>query len=290
MPERGVGMTEAEWLASSDPAAMLEYLKRSWGGMTLTPLDSGGSGRKLRLFAKACESLGYCGTPREEVLDAQHMVDCVMDVPNRRHASVVASLLRDIVGNPWRVVVVLPRDIGKVLEKGVKSYRQENVILQEWLTPQVLSLARAAYDEVGGQRCRRCGGHGEVLIARRKTDRCPDCDGTTGAGLLDPVRLAVLADALIEAGCPEEEYQPCPGCSQYVGDRENPWGGPGYRPERDPASGRHEGGWTNCKVCNAAPGRTAGTVRVGNPLLAHLRAPGPHARGCWATDLILGKK
>jgi hypothetical protein len=24
-------------------------------------------------------------------------------------------------------------------------------------------------------------------------------------------------------------------------------------------------------------------------LLAHLRGPGPHVRGCWAVDLILGK-
>jgi hypothetical protein len=25
-------------------------------------------------------------------------------------------------------------------------------------------------------------------------------------------------------------------------------------------------------------------------LLSHLRGPGPHVRGCWAVDLILGKK
>jgi hypothetical protein len=24
-------------------------------------------------------------------------------------------------------------------------------------------------------------------------------------------------------------------------------------------------------------------------LLGHLRAPGPHVRGCWAVDLVLGK-
>jgi hypothetical protein len=24
-------------------------------------------------------------------------------------------------------------------------------------------------------------------------------------------------------------------------------------------------------------------------LLSHLRAPGPHVRGCWAVDLVLGK-
>jgi len=50
------------------------------------------------------------------------------------------------------------------------------------------------------------------------------------AGTLDLARLAVLADALEEAGC------------------------------------------------------TAQTI------LDHLRGPGPHVRGCWAVDLILGKE
>ena len=49
------------------------------------------------------------------------------------------------------------------------------------------------------------------------------------AGTLDPTRLAVLADALEEAGCDQAD------------------------------------------------------------LLAHLRGPGSHVRGCWAVDLILGK-
>jgi hypothetical protein len=49
------------------------------------------------------------------------------------------------------------------------------------------------------------------------------------SGQLDPSRLAVLADALEDAGCDDAD------------------------------------------------------------LLAHLRGPGPHVRGCWALDLILGK-
>ena len=49
------------------------------------------------------------------------------------------------------------------------------------------------------------------------------------SGHLDPARLAVLSDALEEAGCADAD------------------------------------------------------------LLAHLRSPGPHVRGCWALDLVLGK-
>jgi hypothetical protein len=49
------------------------------------------------------------------------------------------------------------------------------------------------------------------------------------SGLIDPARLAVLADSLEDAGCTDPE------------------------------------------------------------LLSHLRGPGPHVRGCWAVDRILGK-
>jgi hypothetical protein len=48
-------------------------------------------------------------------------------------------------------------------------------------------------------------------------------------GTFDTARLAILADALLDAGCDDEG------------------------------------------------------------LLAHLRGPGPHVRGCWAVDAILGK-
>jgi hypothetical protein len=82
---------------------------------------------------------------------------------------------------------------------GPRSVRQDPLDLA-WLTSTVLALAQAAYDT-------------RVLPA----------------GTLDNARLAVLADALEEAGCPDAE------------------------------------------------------------LLAHLRSPGPHVRGCYAVDLILSK-
>jgi hypothetical protein len=61
--------------------------------------------------------------------------------------------LRDVLGNPFRPVSITPA----------------------WQTPDVLSLAQAAYNE--------------HVLPR---------------GLLDPARLAVLADALEEAGCSEK--------------------------------------------------------------------------------------
>jgi hypothetical protein len=88
-----------------------------------------------------------------------------------------SDLLRCIAGNPFRPLL-LPTSL---------------------LTPTILSLARAAYDE-------------RLLPL----------------GYLDSVRLAVLADALEEAG-------------------------------------------------------------VGEALVAHLRAPGPHVRGCHVLDMLLGQ-
>src|SRR5262249_28262495 len=70
-----------------------------------------------------------------------------------------------------------------------------------WRTTAVVTLARAAYD-----------------------------DRVLPAGTLDPDRLAVLSDALEEAGCDNAD------------------------------------------------------------VLAHLRGPGPHVRGCWVLDLLLDKK
>jgi hypothetical protein len=88
-------------------------------------------------------------------------------------------LIRDIFGNPFRPVRLVP----------------------VWRTPAVMSLAQVAYDE-------------RLLPS----------------GHLDTARLAVLADALEEAGYTEQA------------------------------------------------------------ILDHLRAPGPHVRGCWAVDLLLGKE
>ena len=82
------------------------------------------------------------------------------------------TLLRDIFGNPFRPVTLGPT----------------------WLTPKVVSLAQAIYDE-------------------RAFDRMP-----------------ILGDALQEAGCEDVD------------------------------------------------------------ILAHCRQPGPHVRGCWAVDLVLGKE
>lgn len=74
----------------------------------------------------------------------------------------------------------------------------------------------------------------------------------------DTPRL-VFADWLDEHDATEQS--PC-SCAQYLDNPDNPFRGiPGYRPERDPASGRHEGGWSNCKTCNSGGGTPGWVVR-----------------------------
>jgi hypothetical protein len=228
-------MTEAEWLVCEDPRPMLELLGRK--------ADS----RKLRLFAAACArrlshllddersrralelaeryaDRGKKGPPsrnelRQAELEAWRVAHAMNNGPDysrynaarsameaaastplraaqgaAEHAAhavsaprpqrskeraAQADLLRCVFGNPWRPSTLNPA----------------------WLTPAVVSLAAAAYNE-----------------------------RNLPAGTLDANRLAVLADALEDAGCTDAD------------------------------------------------------------LLSHLRSPGPHVRGCWAVDLLLGKE
>lgn len=285
-------MTEAEWLACEDPGRMLTYL-------TTLASVGGPSDRKLRLFACACRRQmpgydwnGWDGLngsgwvymeehPEEEVIangdPAQGTIPAIEharlflsdNFPHRPTQDVATSLLRDIVGNPLRPFVVLPRDIVQVLERGPKNYRRRDVILASCLTPAVLSLARAAYENRLGRGC-RCT-EGKVWDGRGGDGwfNCPNCHGTGRIedGTLDPDRLAILADALEEAGCLADEETDCPKCK-----------GDGLVVV--PASARVG---KKCRKCKGGK-----TVHVPSPLLTHLRFSGPHVRGCWALDLVLG--
>jgi hypothetical protein len=252
-------MTEQEWMASDDPAAMLVWLTE--GHVSAPVKCRRPSDRKLRLFACACfrflHSFGPMLDPdREAVESAEARADdgvtpmvnrgywivlpdaaeaarnaarsAARSTPNPPH---VAALLRDIAGNPfeWLHTVGEPR----------------------WRTPTVLSLAQAAYEERG----------------RKWKGRSSDHDEETGwidDGTLDGARLAVLSDALEEAGCGGEVA--CLDGHMWSDDDASTY------PAAHPIACR-------CK----------GTRRLPHPLLQHLRSPGPHVRGCWAVDLILGR-
>ena len=311
-------MDRAEWLASTDPAAMLRALLPEPGGPRAM------SDRKLRLFVcavarlawgrlddssrravEAAEKLADGGCTEEERARAEW--EAFQDRPagqgvafamlagyaawrEARYGATrglrawvdlaqppepVAALLREVVGDPFAPVV-----LGSVILDGLKHGKGKGPstvwVDPDCVTPQVLSLAQAAYDERPGRLvdCPRCGGYsiGKLLA-------CPDCQNRgrirQDDGSLDPARLAVLSDALEEAGCPtagSQEEEPL----LLLALHQCPCGNDRYARNY-------------CIDCESILSRLD-ELRKPHPLLTHLRSPGPHVRGCWALDVILGKE
>jgi hypothetical protein len=222
-------VTEAEWLAATDAEPMLAFLRDK------------ASERKLMLFLSACnrrirplslddqtrlalEAQELCedgflpsSEPRKAYatrmkasgpafrLYTARLNPKIMDLALRRQASSAAHGAARAVdaeeGMAWRQVREAQCRI--LREIAFDPFRPAPAVHPAWLAWRdgaVPQLAQAAYDE----------------------RRLPD-------GILDPARLAMLADALEDAGCTDAD------------------------------------------------------------LLGHLRSPGPHVRGCWAVDLVLGK-
>lgn len=287
-------MNEQEWLASKDPQKMLQLLMRS---SVVTASDLPNyiiNDRKLRLFACACARLGgytHSEMDRDAVVYAEAWADgghpvedrrqgfhaganwCILDSaiqaamrwaePRRGSPSLQqrADLLRCVVGNPFRPVTLPLRPVWSNVHGAGATC--------PWITPQVVFLAQAAYEERPGRTCKKCNGFGKKWDDRGGDGwfDCPNCrgTGTVEDGHLDPVRLSILADALEEAGCPQTDS--CSNPNHRFLDQYGPnWGTIGA-----------------CSLCG-------GTKKVLHPMLAHLRNPGPHFRGCWAVDLILGKE
>jgi hypothetical protein len=260
-------MTEQEWLASTDPAAMLESVRGKV------------SDRKLRLFAVAVTRMALAMRRKslvmlEDAETAERFADglasesdmviarissnlwCCNEYADiaavgsaimvRDRATETADLLRDIVGNPFRPVTLAACNCGSCVAPG-RQHHNGPCAVRRLRTPTVRNLAQAAYD---------------------------DRDEATGH--LDPLRLAILADALEEAGCPQTiQCHRCDGNGQQFFSLAD--GGIVCK------DGVVRSGWKDCPRCD-------GSSVEPHPLLTHLRSPGPHVRGCWAVDLVLGRE
>jgi hypothetical protein len=192
-------MTEADWSSSTEPQAMLTFL-RDYGKL---------SERKARLFACACCRTVWDSLPlpvgREAVEVGEKLADglttnssrqLIRDAIQREKEHAIAeqdfhraARLRDsqtpveeemarqpFYLGPWEqpwVKCGLLRDI-----VGPLPFRHVTILpsVRTWKDATVVRLAQAAY----GQR-------------------------SLPAGTLEPERLAVLADALEEAGCADQE-------------------------------------------------------------------------------------
>jgi hypothetical protein len=225
-----MSMTEEEWLACTDLPRLIKSQRRA------------GKDRQLRLFACACARRVWGrldGTARDAIATAERVADgqaSASDLGAIYHAALEAW--RD-VGHAWAGIVATGLAVANeepskaalyastaapdvnapsgtpARKKAMAAERQvllalfhdvignpfrPVVVCADWRTPTLDSLAQAGYAE---------------------RDR--------SSGQLDPIRLAILADALEDAGCTDAA------------------------------------------------------------ILAHLRSPGPHMRGCWALDLVLGR-
>jgi hypothetical protein len=230
-------MTEAEWMACTDPQKMLEFLRGK------------ASDRKLRLFACASCSLRYGehfrtiplevgGDPGQKAIQvAEHYADGLASSHEVEAAEKKASdysdrfidetfgfseaaaaywaaagLLREsaFLMSAWPVT--FPSDTEEMRAAQAALFREVFGLLPfrpasldpSWLTWKDGTIPRLA----------------EVIYHDRELP----------SGHLDHHRLAVLANALEDAGCENAE------------------------------------------------------------ILNHCRGPGPHVRGCWVVDLLLGKE
>jgi hypothetical protein len=135
--------------------------------------------------------------------------------------------------------------------------------------------------------CSACSERGYVLPAWRTPLIQDMAQATflfrTATGSLDSARMHVLADALMDAGCPESQHQECPECA-----------GSGKLLRNAPKDSIEfyvgiQQVWVGCWRCagDYDGGRCGrGWVSVPHPILAHLQSPQVHYPGCWAVDML----
>ena len=257
-------MTEADWMASTDPGAMLAHLMGPSGNANPLHLYPP-SDRKLRLFAVACcrtpevwEKLtdsapcGRCGGSGKVGMSA-HGEDCpdcggTGRINRSRRAVEVAERYADGLATEAELRAASGRfaadtesDEGPWEDQRFAAWWTVNSA--DNLTVNVghylRRLTRLGLPPAAQADLLRCV-FGNPFCPVPKAwagDYCPDWLTPAARGLAQAIytdrdwaALPVLGDALEEAGCDD------------------------------------------------------------SALLAHLRGPGPHARGCWAVDLLLNKE
>lgn len=299
-----------EWQACGDPATMLNRLLHH----VRSPFAEAGmpkpSDRKLRLFACACcrqvWHLLADDRSRKAVDAAEKYADGLATEKEFLAASMEATLARQQSPFcPWNEQTPdQERDMAalavcNLFQEHARNAASEALRLcgSKTLRPTLAALLREIVgDPFNPVRCSATGnplGTDTVLLRGDGTLAGCDCRWLTPDVLAVANAiyaegrwgdLPVLADALEEAGCPAEATEEATatgghGCPQCGG----------------PAPYRQGVGFENERLCRKCwlswePGRDVAFVRSrANPLLEHLRSAGPHVRGCWALDCVLGR-
>jgi hypothetical protein len=211
-------MTEDEWLACTNPLRLLDYVGAA--------LES----RKALLVTVACFRRHWERLPAV-AQEWVRLAEVAAEGRAARHdlddnfEALEESL--NVFGPPGEFVALL--DMAYGMWKSEWPYLDEGERDPAWLAERKAHAALVR--DIFGNPFRPVtpdpiGQTGQVVALAQATYE----DRTLPAGTFDPTRLAVLADAVEEAGCTNPD------------------------------------------------------------LLGHLRGPGPHVRGCWAVDLLLGKE
>lgn len=254
----GEVMTREEWLRCTEPSLLREHLLgyNRWHNRYDAPPLVGG--RKIRLVAAAWLRAVWGGLAAPGSRAQVERLERVAEGRDSPEQDDRISVSMGVLGSD--LFLVLNNACVAALNLGATRAAQCDIVRAivgdpftsvafdpSWRTLTVRALAHAAYDE-----------------------RLDD-------GRLDPDRLAILADAMEEAGVPSlAPRQGCPDCG-------------------DAGFWRSGVMFEHMKKCRR---RDCGRVwepddapPPGGPaVLAALRSPGPHYRGLWPLDLVLGKE
>jgi hypothetical protein len=314
LPSRGPGvilagaenkhMNEAEWLACNDPQPMLEGLYRRV------------SNRKLRLFACAC--CWRIGHLFDEI--GRRAVATAELIAEGRASKAEEEAALEAVGTEWRKKQRMPQKspslaVARAIEGDAEgtarnaagalawAYAGENRIIQGVDTAihirdsERLVQAGLLRDIVGhifsrlyeAPTCTACCGEGTIAeVWKGKFEK----RGSLEAFIPDDPELPEGASALLGPNSPPTLYLQCQAC-----------GGKGYKANylADPCWLS----WHDATVPRIAEAiyddrRFSDLAILADALmdagchdesiLAHCRSPGPHVRGCWVVDLLLGKQ
>ena len=271
-------MTEAEWLTTTNAHAMLQFLDT-----TLGPQQKPGQDVNTRYGLMYCamsrvfkRSISSFGTDQYEanVLETSERKSTVLlptpatlgDIlsPDHQNNQGACRIIRDIF--LWPEARHLPKAC--------------------WKTPEVESLAQAALDNRKVQ-CPVCRGRGVVRdnVPYGELGPCETCKGAKEATgpTFDSTRLAILADAMEEAGCgnssgPETRswedevlrhlrgFEKCRDCHHVFPDSAFGGGGGVY--------------WCPCCGGSEEVGDSAGWVKA---------KTNDHYLGCWALEFVVGR-
>jgi hypothetical protein len=220
-------MTEAEWLACTDPTPMLEYLRDKV------------SNRRLRLLVCACCRQFQGWLTDERSLVALKAGELYADQRASRRDLLRIEIVAGEVLRPWP----FPDNSGPIERRAARmaylagsgNSRYTAVQVTHMLAAGEKAPAIPLVHDIFGNFFRPSPPLPPAVLAwsdgtvRRLAQAIYD-DRWMPAGTLETACLAILADALLDAGCQDEA------------------------------------------------------------LIDHCRQPGPHVRGCWAVDLILGRE